>query len=88
MNLRGISSDNQPQRGPLNEVRRRKQCGSGNSLRLGLLLPEKGENTLAALLAQRVKRYRVGEAAEDGERMLGLGSSVPHPRGASREDFV
>lgn len=52
---------------------------SGNSLRLGLLLPGKRKNTLAALLAQRVRRYRVGGAAEDGERMLGFGSSVPTP---------
>ena len=59
---------------------RERSVDSGNSLRLHLLLPEKGKDTLAALLAQKSREaYRVGELLKTVKECWGLVFCPPHP---------
>ena len=69
---------------------RERSVDSGNSLRLCLLLPEKGKDTRAALQAQKSREaYRVGERLKTAKECWSLVFCPrPQPRGASREDFV
>lgn len=59
---------------------RERSVDSGSSLRLRRLHPEKGEDTLAVLLAQKLKRtYRVGEGLKMVKECWGLVFCPPLP---------